>query len=178
MPVARGTRFDARSIIVVGLTVVAVALLLGGMFLYLARNGDKVRLGDNQFADLNAANTAEKIAKDGPIQFPDVSGGGRVVNLSHTGTDPQTGWYVFDARSPGAARDCLLDWDRTKHVFVDRCDATNTYPIEGTGLRQYAIRVDAKGRLVIDFNVDPKTTTTVVLASTTTKPTATTTTTK
>lgn len=175
MPVARGTRFDARSILVVGATVVAVALLLGAMFLYLARNGNKVRLGDNQFRDLNAANTAEKIAKDGPIQFPDVSGGGRVVNLSHVGTDPQTGWYVFDARSPGAAKECLLDWDRTTRVFVDRCDATSTYPVDGAGLRQYAVRVDAKGRLVIDFNVDPKTTTTVALASTTTKPATTTT---
>ncbi len=169
MPVARGTRFDARSIIVVAATVVAVALLLGAMFLYLARNGENVRLGDNQFADLNAERTAKKIAEDGPIQFPDVAGGGRVVNLSHVGTDPQTGWYVFDARSPGAAKECLLDWDRTKKVFVDRCDATSTYPIEGPGLRQYAVRVDEKGRLVIDFNVDPQTTTTVVLPTTTKK---------
>lgn len=169
MPVARGTRFDARSIIVVAATAMAVALLLGGMFLYLARNGENVRLGDNQFADLNAERTAKKIADDGPIQFPDVAGGGRVVNLSHVGPDAGTGWYIFDARSPGAAKECLLDWDRTKRVFVDRCNAASTYPIEGPGLRQYAVRVDAKGRLVIDFNVDPQTTTTVARTTTTTK---------
>jgi hypothetical protein len=178
VPVARGTRFDARSIVVVAATVLAVALLLGGMFIYIAGNSENVRLGDDQFADLLAERTAKKITADGPIQFPDVSGGGRVVNLSHVGTDPQTGWFVFDARSPGAAKECLLDWDRTRSVFVDRCDATSTYPVEGTGLRQYAVRVDARGRLVIDFNVDPQTTTTAVLPTTTKVPTTTTSTTK
>ncbi len=160
MPVARGTRWNARSVIVLGLTAVAVALLLGAMALYLADNGNNVRLGDNQFGDLQAERTAKRIAGSGPIQFPDVSGGSRVVNLSHVGDDPKTGWYVFDARSPGAARDCILDWNRERERFVDRCDAANTYPIDGTGLRQYPITVNDKGRLIIDFNADPASTTT------------------
>lgn len=169
MPVARGTPINARALVVVGATILAVALLLGLMVVYLAGHGTKVRLGDNQFVDLDAKRTAPRITSDGPIQFPDVSGGGRVVNLSHVGTDPQTGWFIFDARSAGAAKQCILDWVRDRQVFVDRCDASNTYPLDGNGLRQYAIRVDEKGRLVIDFNVDPLTTTTIVAATGATK---------
>lgn len=168
MPVARGARINVRSLFVLGVTILAIAVLLGVMVVYLADNGKKVRLGDNQFTDLNAQRTAQRITNDGPIQFPDVAGGGRVVNLAHVGTDPQTGWFIFDARSPGAAKNCLLDWNRDRLVFVDRCNPAGTYPLNGAGLRQYAIRVDEQGRLVIDFNVDPLTTTTVVLAATTT----------
>jgi hypothetical protein len=168
MPVARGSRWNARSVIVLGLTAVAVALLLGAMAMYLADNGNNVRLGDNQFGDLTASRTAERIAKDGPIQFPDVSGGSRVVNLSHVGDDPTTGWYAFDARSPGAARECILDWNRDREVFVDRCDAAATYPIDGAGLRQYPVFVNDAGKVIVDFNADPATTTTVVRATTTT----------
>lgn len=167
MPVARGTRWNARSVIVLGLTAVAVALLLGAFAIYLADNGNNVRLGDNQFGDLGAERTAKRIAADGPIQFPDVSGGNRIVNLSHVGDDPATGWYVFDARSPGAARDCILDWNRDRSVFVDRCDPNRTYPIDGAGLRQYVVSVNDKGRLIIDFNTDPATTTTGAPTTTT-----------
>jgi hypothetical protein len=177
MPVARGNRLNTRSFIVLAATVLAIAVLFAVMLVYLADNGKDVRLGDNQFNDLNAARTAQRIRNDGPIQFPDVSGGGRVVNLSHVGDDPQTGWYIFDARAAGAARDCILDWNRDRQVFVDRCDANHTFPLDGGGLHQYAVRVDTRGRLVIDFNVDPLTTTTVI-SPTTTKTTPTTTTTK
>jgi hypothetical protein len=169
MPVARGTRWNARAVIVLGLTAVAVALLLGAMALYLADNGNNVRLGDNQFGDLQAERTATRITREGPIQFPDVSGGSRVVNLSHVGDDPKTGWYVFDARSPGAARDCILDWNRDRSLFVDRCDPNNTYPIDGKGLRQYVVSVNDKGRVIIDFNADPDPTTTTRATPTTTR---------
>jgi hypothetical protein len=168
MPVARGTRWNARSVIVLGLTAVAVAILLGAMALYIADNGNNVRLGDNQFGDLQAERTARRIEREGPIQFPDVSGGSRVVNLSHVGNDPKTGWFVFDARSPGAARECLLDWNRERKVFVDRCDANNTYPIDGKGLRQYVVSVNERGQVVVDFNADPATTTTTAATATTT----------
>lgn len=169
MPVARGPRLNARSFIVLSATVLAVALLLGAMVLYLAENGKKVRLGDDQFSDLNAARTAKRIATDGPIQFPDVSGGSRIINLSHVGDDAQTGWYVFDARAAGARKECVLDWNRERAAFLDRCDAKSTFPIDGAGLHQYAVLVDDKGRLVIDFNVDPLTTTTVARSTTTLK---------
>jgi hypothetical protein len=169
MPVARGTRWNARAVIVLGLTAVAVALLLGAMALYLADNGDRVRLGDNQFGDLQAERTATRIAREGPIPFPDVSGGSRIVIVSHVGDDPKTGWFVFDARSPGAARDCILDWNRERAVFVDRCDPNATYPIDGKGLRQYVVSVNDKGRIIVDFNADPATTTTTRATPTTTR---------
>jgi hypothetical protein len=169
MPVARGTRWNARAVIVLGLTAVAVALLLGAMALYLADNGNKVRLGDNQFGDLQAERTAGRIARDGPILFPDVSGGSRIVMVSHLGDDPDSGWYVFDARSPGAARDCVLGWDRDRALFVDGCNPNLTYPIDGAGLRQYVVSVNDKGRIIVDFNADPATTTTARATTTTTR---------
>jgi hypothetical protein len=169
MPVARGTRWNARAVIVLGLTAVAVALLLGAMALYLADNGKNVRLGDNQFGDLQAERTATRIAREGPILFPDVSGGSRVVIVSHLGDDPKSGWYVFDARSPGAARDCILVWNRERAVFVDGCSPDTTYPIDGKGLRQYVVSVNDKGRIIVDFNADPGSTTTTRATPTTTR---------
>jgi hypothetical protein len=169
MPVARGPRIGARSLLLLGGTILAIALVLVFMVVYLADNGSKVRLGKNQFDDLNAERTAQRIRNDGPIQFPDVSGGSRVIILSHTGDDPTTQWYVFDARAAGARRECIVDWNRDRAVFVDRCDPNVTYPLDGKGLRQYAVRVDETGKLVIDFNVDPLTTTTVVVTTTTKK---------
>lgn len=168
MPVGRGPRLSARSLIVLAATLLAIALLLVFMVVYLAGNGNKVRLGKNQFDDLNAERTAQRIRNDGPIQFPDVSGGSRIVILSHVGDDPAVKWFVFDARAAGALKECVVDWIRERQLFVDRCDANQTYPVDGTGLRQYAVRVDETGRLVIDFNVDPLTTTTVKITATTT----------
>lgn len=168
MPVGRGQRLGARSLIVLGGTLVALALVLVFMVVYLA-DGTKVRLGKNQFDDLNAERTAARIRNDGPIQFPDVSGGARVVVLSHVGDDPLVKWFVFNARAAGARQECVIDWIPTRQLFVDRCDPNQTFALDGTGLRQYAVRVDEDKRLVIDFNVDPLTTTTVVVTTTTIK---------
>lgn len=167
MPVASGPRLGARSLFLVGGTILAIAVVLVFMVVYLADNGNQVRLGKNQFDDLSAERTAERIRNDGPIQFPDVSGGSRVVILSHVGENPLVNWFVFDARAAGARRECLVDWIPERELFVDRCDPTRTFPLDGEGLRQYAVRVDPDLRLVIDFNVDPLTTTTVVVTTTT-----------
>ena len=86
MPIGRGPRPGARSLIVLGGTILAISLVLVFMVVYLA-DGSKVRLGKNQFDDLSAERTATRIRNDGPIQFPDVSGGTRVVVLSHLGED-------------------------------------------------------------------------------------------
>lgn len=168
MPVAKRASMPTRAFIVLSATVLAIALLTGAMVLYLVDNGNDVRLGDNQFSDLRSEKTARRIAEEGPIQFPDVSGGSRIINLSHVGDDPGTGWYVFDAREPGGLEQCILDWVPAREAFVDRCDSTNTYPLNGAGLRQYAVDVAPSGRLVIDFNVDPRTTTTFATTTTTT----------
>ena len=166
MPIGRGPRPGARSLIVLGGTILAISLVLVFMVVYLA-DGSKVRLGKNQFDDLSAERTATRIRNDGPIQFPDVSGGTRVVVLSHLGEDPLAKWFAFDARAAGARRECVVDWIPARQLFVDRCDPNRTFPLDGTGLRQYAVRVDENKRLVIDFNVDPLTTTTVVVTTTT-----------
>jgi hypothetical protein len=164
MPVAETRRLDVRSFLAIGLTVLTLGLLLGAMFLYLAENTKGVRLGDTQFNDLNAERTARRITTEGPIQFPDVSGGNRVINVSHVGESAERGWYVFDAIPAGSPAACVVDWNRERKVFVDRCNPANTFPITGEGLRQYAVRVDDKGKLIIDFNVDPRATTTLAPA--------------
>ena len=97
MPVGRGPRLSARSLIVLAATLLAIALLLVFMVVYLAGNGNKVRLGKNQFDDLNAERTAQRIRNDGPIQFPDVSGGSRIVILSHVGDDTGQGCHATTA---------------------------------------------------------------------------------
>jgi hypothetical protein len=94
------------------------------------------------------------------VLFPDASGNGsRDVYLQHLGRDPKTGWLVFDAHKPGAARECYLRWNAERRVFVDVCDQSEI-PEDGTGLKQYPATVNDKGTLIIDFNPDLHATTT------------------
>src|SRR5687768_6706215 len=126
MPVARGPNVTARNAIVVGVAGVLPAVILLLFVLCLtSQNGNKVefRLGDEQFQDITAGRMATRIADEGPVLFPDVSANrSRDIYIQHLGTDPKTGWLAFDARKPGAPRECFLEWQRDRRVFVDRCD--------------------------------------------------------
>ncbi|HEX8581741.1 MAG TPA: hypothetical protein VF640_05415 [Acidimicrobiales bacterium] len=140
---------------------VAVAGILTAVVLFLVvvgavRGGDvEVRLGDDEFRAGDAASQAESIARDGPLLFADVAGGDRDIVLQHLGDDPGSGWLAFDARPPGASRDCFARWEGATKQFVDTCDGT-AYPSDGKGLTRYEVQVD-DGEVIVDLRspVDP-----------------------
>ena len=153
----------ARNAIVVGLAgVISGVMLMAFVVWATGQSTDNgIRLGDSQFRDITADRMARRIADEGPVLFPDVSASGtRDIYVQHLGTDPKAGWLAFDARRPNASRDCFLEWQRDRSVFVDRCDGTEV-PADGAGLRQYPAVVNDDGKVVIDFNASPGATTSV-----------------
>jgi hypothetical protein len=171
MPVARGSGITARSALVVGASGVIAAVILGFMVLYLANRSEnvKVRLGDDQFRDLDAERSAQTIARDGPLLFSDVAGGGRDIFVQHIGPDPKQRWFAFDARPTGEPRNCFLQWDRDAKQFTDngRCNRSYTIPADGEGLRQYPATVDDNGKVVIDLNAAAPPSSTAMTTTTT-----------
>ncbi|MEO5839397.1 MAG: hypothetical protein ABIQ73_10220 [Acidimicrobiales bacterium] len=162
----------ARNAVVVGVAGVVTAVMLMLFVLWLtSQNGNKVefRLGDEQFQDITADRMASRIADEGPVLFPDVSANrSRDIYVQHLGNDPKTGWLAFDARKPGAARECYLEWQRDRQLFVDRCDKSEV-AADGAGLRQYPAVVNSNGKVVINFNASATATTTVSPATTTSR---------
>ena len=162
MPVARGPRMTARNAVVVGAAGVVTAVILMLFVVWVtSHNGNKVdfRLGDAQFQDITADRMAARIADGGPVLFPDVSANrSRDIYVQHLGTDHKTGWLAFDARKPGAPRECFLEWQRDRRVFVDRCDGSEV-GADGAGLRQYPAVVNNNGKVIIDFNASGPATT-------------------
>ena len=106
MPVARGPQMNARSAVVVGLTGVAIAIVLGGGVLLLAsRGGDvEIQLGDTDFDAGQIGRISEEIDDRGPILYSDVAGRSRDLILQHIGDDPAAGWLAFNARPLGEPR--------------------------------------------------------------------------
>jgi hypothetical protein len=159
----------ARSAIVVGVAGVLTAVMLMLFVLWLtSHNGNKVefRLGDEQFQDITAGRMAARIADEGPVLFPDVSANrSRDIYVQHLGSDAKTGWLAFDARKPGAARECFLEWQRDRQLFIDRCDQSEV-GADGAGQRQYPAVVNNNGKVVINFNASATSTTTVPPTST------------
>lgn len=153
MPVAQGPRFDLRRTALVGGVALAIAFTIGIVAIIAAQNSGniEVRLGDDTFRSLDAEAMAEEIADNGPILFPDVAGGTRDIFLQHLGTDPESGWTAFEARRAGSDRTCNVVWNATSRQFDDPCDATISYPADGSGLASIAVYVE-DGDLVIDIN--------------------------
>jgi hypothetical protein len=155
MPVARGPRVTARNAVVVGIAGVVSGLVLMAFVVWATgqnSDGRQLRLGDSQFQDITADRMAARIANEGPVLFPDVSDNRtRDIYVQHLGADPKTGWLAFDARKPGAPRECYIEWQRDRKVFVDRCDGSEVGP-DGAGLRQYPAVVNSNGKVVINFN--------------------------
>jgi hypothetical protein len=157
MPVRPPPVRSTRSIVlgVVGLAlgiVLVVALFVLAIPSLTENNRIEVRLGDDVFVAGDAANRSAAIAADGPILLPDVASGDRDVYLQHLGDDPATGWLVFDARRPGAGRDCTLVW--TGGSFTDPCDGT-VVPADGTGLNAYNASVNDEGKVEVDLVMRP-----------------------
>jgi hypothetical protein len=110
----------------------------------------EVRLGPERFDAGPVDDRAAEVADRGPILLPDVAGNQRDVFLQHLGSDPVGGWLAFDAREPGTARDCTLEWHAERSVFVDPCDGS-VVTAEGDGLAQYPVEVTDEGHVIVDF---------------------------
>jgi len=143
MPVARGVNIQTGRAVVIGvLGLVSTAGVLA-LMLWLAGSSDQidVKLGDSDFRGIDAADLADEIADNGPVPFPDLVGRDRPIWITHAGGDPTVGWSAFFARVPDRSADCLIQWEPDDRVFVDSCDATNTFPADGAGLDQLTWRV-------------------------------------
>ncbi len=142
-----------RSVIVVGLGGVVVALGLAGAVLLLTRGGTdvEIRLGDRDFRDMETGRISAEIADRGPILFGDVADGSLDIVLQHLGDDPEAGWLAFEARRAGQSRDCFFEW-RAEHAdFVNKCDPDDTVDAAGTGLRHFDVAV-VDGDVRVDIN--------------------------
>ena len=151
MPVAPRLSLNPRRAVLVGLLGVAAGVGLVWGMSRLASTGDvTVQLGDDTFEAGDPADMSRVIARDGPILYADAAGGRRDIWLQHLGADPADGWYAFDARRPGAGRDCTLQWQAPAAVFVDPCDGT-IVDGHGEGLPAYEVHID-DGELIVDLN--------------------------
>ena len=153
MPVSRRSRPNLRSVIVVGLAGVAVALGLVLVVLLLSRSGAdvEIRLGDRDFRDMETGRISAEIADRGPILFGDVADGELDIILQHLGDDPETGWLAFEARRPGQSRDCFFAWRAEQADFVNTCDPADIVDTAGTGLRHFDVAV-VDGEVRVDIN--------------------------
>ena len=152
MPVVHSVRVNVRRATAVGLVGMAGAVGAVILVLSLAGSSDsiEVRLGDDDFRGIDAADLADEIADHGPVPFPDLLGRGRPIWVTHTGSDPVIGWYAFLARTPKGSR-CVAQWDADAVGFVDSCDAGTSYPPDGAGLEQLRWQVvDRELRILIN----------------------------
>jgi hypothetical protein len=140
-----------RSILVIAGLAVVAAVLIVVFFVRLSNQpGHKINVGSQEFTVGKAATYAPAVAKDGPLLFQALRGNELDIFVQHLGADPLRGWSAFEAHSPGEARGCLLRWRQASHDFADPCSA-RTFPANGAGLDQYAVRVDPKTNLVINL---------------------------
>ena len=143
MPVSSGPRPDLRTVVVVGLAgvVVALGLVLGVLLLSRGGTDVEIRLGDRDFRDMETGRISAEIADRGPILFGDVADGELDIILQHLGDDPESGWLAFEARRPGQSRDCFFEWQAGQAEFVNTCDPDDVVDAAGTGLRHFSVAV-------------------------------------
>ena len=149
MPVARGPQINARSAVLVGITGVVIALLLGAMVVWVARSSDtvQVQLGDTRFDAGFTVRISDEITARGPILYPDAgSRGQRDLYVQHIGDDPDVGWLAFSVRRTADPRDCSAIWNPDRRTFTltsstdVECEAA-TFNELGCGLVRYPVGV-------------------------------------
>ena len=150
MPVAKGPSFDIRSAVIFGGLAVVAAIVIGIVAITLGTRSNTLILGDTDFGSINADNMADEIEENGPILWPDIASGDRDIWLQHVGDDPGEGWTAFDARLPGQARECAVQWSVASRTFTGPCDGAS-YDESGDGLPPIPVYINVR-TLVIDIN--------------------------
>lgn len=125
--------------VVLGICVVAAVLQIS------ASNKVKTNLGPATFVIGNAKGYAKLADKDGPFLFRDPRGGDRDLYVIHLATEHR--WVAVVAHLPNDPR-CRVDLERATKSLVD-CHGTR-YRGDPVALEHVAVRVDAKGRLVVE----------------------------
>ena len=164
MPVARGPQINARNAVVIGLTAVVIAALLGAMALWAASQGTtEIVIGDRDFNAGKVGAISREIRDRGPILYSDAgSSGQRDIIVTHIGADPEQGWLAFAARRATDPRDCYFSWDLSAGEFFltsaegssTTCDEVTT-DAAGTGLLQYRVEV-RDGQIHVLLNENPE----------------------
>lgn len=152
MPVAQSRGHAGKALLVAGIGV-AVALGLAFAVAVLANRGDvEIRLGDDRFDAGQVESIADAIddGDDLPLLYQDLAGRNRNLYVQHLDDDPDEGWVAFGAFDPDDPT-CRIDIDRDAARLVSSCDAEQTYPLDGRGLRYYPTSVE-DGRLYVDLN--------------------------
>lgn len=110
-----------------------------------------VQLGDPLFAVGPVEDLAPLIAAGEPLLLADAANGDRDIIVNHVEESVDEGWVAFAARPLTASRDCFVQWQSDRSVFVDNCDGAE-YPPDGEGLQQFATSIDDAGVLRINLN--------------------------
>lgn len=159
---------NARSAILVGITGVMIAVVLGGGVLFLASQGGdvEIQLGDTDFDAGRIGRISEEIDDRGPILYSDVAGRSRDIILQHLGDDPEAGWFAFDARPIGSSRDCFFQWSDAGQRFElvnapDTETACDDVTMDERGnlstgelIVTYPVTIDDDGNVRVDINAD------------------------
>ncbi len=139
--------------LVLGAMAVVAAVGVGWVTIWLASQGSvESNLGDDEQRLGDHRRLSERIDQ-GPILFPSSEDGSRYFYLQHLGEDPLRGWSAFDASWPGS--DCSYVWNGQVDWFEPpddpQCAGLGIVEADGGGLRQYVVRVDAEGQVVVRF---------------------------
>jgi hypothetical protein len=161
-PVAPSSGHASKALLLaVGAIVAGMVALYGASVLLTNRHNERAQSAPaGGVVSLGTTKHLAKEISDGaqPVFFPDTSGNNlRSVWVQHTGASLDTGWTAFLAQVPGAANDCLWQWNATRRRFDASCDPTRHAPADGSGLETYPVVV-ADGRLKIDFRSSQTTT--------------------
>lgn len=154
MPVAKGPQINARNVLILGFTVMAIAgLLVLMVWLVTSQGNTQVVLGDRDFNAGDLSAIRQEINDHGPILYSDVGHSGQrdiIVTYRGVGADVGTEreWLAFAARRASDPRDCFFDWDGDAEHFLltsaagsdTACDEV-TADANGTGLRHYRVEI-------------------------------------
>ena len=137
-----------RALVVAGLLAVVFAALVFALATNLLRSASESSMAAPVEFDVGPAEQRRPVVeREGPLLFQDPLGRGRDIYVQHLG---QGGWKAFEARGPGAPRQCVLQWEPAARQFIDPCTGA-AYPPDGAGLVSYRTRVDDNGRLRVDL---------------------------
>jgi hypothetical protein len=152
MPVAQSTGHAGKALLIAAVAIVLIAIVAVFVALAASRGDVDIRLGDERFDAGRTERLADAIDEGGglPFLYPDLVNEDRPIFVQHVGDDPDEGWVAFGAFDPDDPR-CLVLIDREAEVLVNECDETQTYPLDGEGLRQYPVSVE-DGRIYVDVN--------------------------
>jgi hypothetical protein len=139
------------AVLLIAVLALLAAILLVVFFVRLSNQpGGSINIGSAEVDFGKATNIAPHIARDGPVLLPALRGSQLNIWVQHLGSDPAHGWLAFEAGAPGEAPTCLVKWNGSRQEFTDPCSA-RVFPADGTGLNQYAARVDQKGHVIVDL---------------------------